>query len=316
VARVAVVIPCYQSARFLRETVESVTAQSLPEWSLVVVDDGSADDPRATIADLLERDPRLHFVTQANHGVARARNQGVEVAGPADHYLFLDADDVLEPTMLERLVARLDRHPEAAGAYCAVSFIDEAGAPLPVGGWGERLRPTRFGVGTIPDEVAITPFEAIYCLAGVVPSVMLMRAESFKRTPGWDESFGQGFEDTMMFLHLALQGELHHVPAPLVRHRRYEGQSSADHQRHAAQVVRLYKWWEDPPGLGAADLAVVRRAQRFRERRVIPRRALSAARRLLAEGRVAEAARHIGGAARIAIRSHVGRRDAGRFLGR
>lgn len=298
-SRVAIVVPCYQSARYLADTVASVRAQTLTDWTLVVVDDGSTDDPAGAIADAVAADPRISLVRQDNRGVAAARNTGARVAGPSAYLHFLDADDILEPTMLERLVDWLECHSDVGMAFCRPRFIDANGYPTTIS-WMPRLRPKRrLGVELIPDDEPTTPFASVFCLAGIVPSLSVMRRQLFEKIGGWDESFGQHYEDTLLFLQIALHSEIHYVPAPLVRHRRHAGQSTADVSKFATQEAKLYARFRDPSNLPDDQAVLVRAAWRFRERRLLPRRAFNAALESLRTGRPITAARFLGGAGRI-----------------
>jgi glycosyltransferase involved in cell wall biosynthesis len=300
--RVAIVVPCYQSARYLPETVASVQAQTLTDWQLLVVDDGSTDDPGSTIRRAVASDPRVTFTRQENRGVASARNAGAASIGPSEYVLFLDADDVLEPSMLSTLVGWLDVHHEAGMAYCRPAFIDEFGRPA-ASSWAPRLKRARFGITSIPDEQPLTPFVSIFCLAGIVPSVTLMRRELFDAVGGWDESFGQHYEDTLLFLRLALRAEVHYVDRPLVRHRRHPGQSTGNPSKFARQEHKLYARFRDVSSLDPAQRAIVQDAWKFRERRLIPRRAGRAAIENVRAGRALTGARFLAGAARIALGS-------------
>ena len=96
---------------------------------------------------------------------------------------------------------------------------------VPSGRWIRKLDPDE------PD----TPFVSVFCLAAIVPSLVLIRRSAYCLTPGWDEGFGQPFEDTNLFLHVALVSRIHHLPEPLVRHRRHVSQSTADLDRLAGQ---------------------------------------------------------------------------------
>jgi hypothetical protein len=138
----------------------------------------------------------------------------------------------------------------------------------------------------------------VFCLAAIVPSLAMIRRSVYCQTPAWDEEFGQPFEDTNLFLQIALSSRIHHVPEPLVRHRRHAGQSTADLDRLAGQERRLYERWRDPDGLDEAQRETVRSARRFREHRLIPAQAISAARRSLRERRPLQALRFLAGGAR------------------
>jgi glycosyltransferase involved in cell wall biosynthesis len=307
-ARIGVVIPCFESARFVREAVASVLNQTLEDWKLVVVDDGSTDDPAGALDDLLQNDARMRFVRQQNRGVASARNRGVAELGPTQYLLFLDADDILEPQMLAMLTSWLDEHPSAGVAHCRASFIDAGGRPMPDQRWAPRLTPSRWGVAIVDDDEPVTPFAAIFCLAGIVPSMSVIRRSTYDATPGWDESFGQHYEDTLLLLQLALLGDVHQVARPLVRHRRHSGQSTADSTRFESQERKLYDRFRDVSDLRPEHAAVVRDAWRFRERRVVPYLAVGGARRELRAGRPLKAARFVLGAARTVARSVISER--------
>ncbi len=105
---VAVVIPCYRYAHFLREAVHSVLAQTWPNVRIVIVDDGSPDDTAAVAAQLIAAHPqaRIELVRQQNQGLAAARNAGVR-ATASPFVLPLDADDKLHPEAIERLLRAL-----------------------------------------------------------------------------------------------------------------------------------------------------------------------------------------------------------------
>src|SRR5262245_32189970 len=80
--RVSVVIPTYNSASFLRPTLERVLAQTFSDWELVIYDDGSSDDTMLVCEAVTGGDPRARIVRGTNGGVARARNSGFEATTP------------------------------------------------------------------------------------------------------------------------------------------------------------------------------------------------------------------------------------------
>ena len=119
---IAVIITTYNQARFLEESIQSCLRQSRPPDEIIVVDDGSADDP----ASVAERHPNVRLIAQSNRGLAAARNAGF-AASISDYITFLDADDRLLSEALEMGERMLARHPEAILAYGAYRFISATG---------------------------------------------------------------------------------------------------------------------------------------------------------------------------------------------
>src|SRR5205085_1356900 len=91
-------IPCYNGARFLRETLHSVLRQTYPVHEVIVIDDGSTDESASIAASF---GSPVRVIRQANHGESIARNRGIELA-VGDWIALLDADDIWEPSKLER----------------------------------------------------------------------------------------------------------------------------------------------------------------------------------------------------------------------
>lgn len=105
--RVSVIMPVYNAAGFLEETIASVSAQSLTDWELLVVDDGSSDGSADILARLAASDPRIRPLSSGgNQGAGAARN--LAMAAARGRYLaFLDADDLWHPEKLTRQVAAM-----------------------------------------------------------------------------------------------------------------------------------------------------------------------------------------------------------------
>jgi glycosyltransferase involved in cell wall biosynthesis len=111
---VSVIIPCYNCESYLEETIRSVRKQTYPDVELVLVDDGSTDGTQGIIERHSE-DAVCHF--GPNRGVSAARSTGTELAS-GDYIQYLDADDHLRPTALERRIESLEE-AEADVAYSA-----------------------------------------------------------------------------------------------------------------------------------------------------------------------------------------------------
>jgi glycosyltransferase involved in cell wall biosynthesis len=116
-ARVDVVIPCYNYGHFLTDCVQSVLAQQGVEVNALVIDDGSTDRSAAVASALCERDARVRLISlPKNVGMIPAVNRGIdEVTG--DYFVKLDADDLLPPGSLKRSISLLERHPNVGFVY-------------------------------------------------------------------------------------------------------------------------------------------------------------------------------------------------------
>lgn len=120
----SVVMPAYNVAPFILESVQSVLGQTFRDLELIVVDDGSHD---GTADQLLSvKDSRLQIIRQANGGSSSARNSGIEF-GTGEYIGFIDADDLWLPNKLEAHISFLERHPEVDLTFSRSELIDEDG---------------------------------------------------------------------------------------------------------------------------------------------------------------------------------------------
>jgi len=123
--RLSVIVPSYNTAPYVRDTLASLFAQTMRELEVIVVDDGSRDDSLAVLAGIA--DSRLTVAVQANRGLAGSRNSGLLLAR-APLVGFCDADDLWYARKAERHLALLADQPEVGLTYSFSAYIDEAGA--------------------------------------------------------------------------------------------------------------------------------------------------------------------------------------------
>jgi glycosyltransferase involved in cell wall biosynthesis len=124
-ARVCVIIPVCNGAKYLAEAIQSVLAQTFTDYSILVIDDGSKDNS----ADIAAAFPGVHVIRQANAGVSAARNRALrETRG--EYVVLLDSDDRLLPRALEIGVGLLDKRPDLGFVYGFHESIDGAGKTL------------------------------------------------------------------------------------------------------------------------------------------------------------------------------------------
>ncbi|TCQ12412.1 glycosyltransferase involved in cell wall biosynthesis [Rhizobium sp. PP-F2F-G36] len=185
--QVSVVIPLFNRAHLIGATLQSVMAQSFQDFEVIVVDDGSGDDPRAAIATV--DDARIRLVRQENQGASVARNRGVQEARGA-FVAFLDSDDRFLPHHLATMVELLTGRPDAA-AYAQV-----------IADRGENrtfVKPSR---GIRDDE---TMADYLVCRGGFVQTSTLVVSRSWALTVPYRPDVGFG-DDTDIAIRLSLAG--------------------------------------------------------------------------------------------------------------
>ena len=228
---ISIIIPCYNHGHYLDRALESVLAQTMPDWEVIVVDDGSTDDTRAVVRAYA--DGRVRYLYQENQGLAGARNTGIDHAR-GNYLAFLDADDEWEPPFLERCVAVLEADDSLAGVYTRVTFIDEDGRRL--------LR-----LGAQPATRA--SFRERLLQGGFFPpSSVLVRRETVEMVGRFDPDL-TSLEDWDLWLRLSEEHEMEGIPDPLARYRVSPGSMSTNVARiYRNQMVILDKYFGPAEG--------------------------------------------------------------------
>lgn len=120
---ISVIVPVFNSEKYLRACVESICAQTFSSLEIILIDDGSTDSSGSLCDEMAELDPRIMVVHTPNRGVSAARNKGLELAS-GSHIIFVDSDDALHP-MLAQTFVRLLSDFSAECASCA--FTPDSG---------------------------------------------------------------------------------------------------------------------------------------------------------------------------------------------
>jgi len=199
VPAVSIVIPCYKQAELLPDAVESVVAQTLTDWELVIVDDGSPDDTEQVAEALAARHPtkNIRVVRQDNAGLSSARNAGIAVTR-GEYVLPLDADDRIAPTMLERTHRLLEENPRVAIAYTDIRRFGDDDTVVRVREFSPLILP------------AVNCFS--YC--------SLYRREVWEAVGGYNSNMVHGYEDWDFWVGAVEHGyRARRIPDPLVEYR-------------------------------------------------------------------------------------------------
>lgn len=228
--KVSVIMIFRDAAAYINEAVESVCMQTLADWELILVDDGSTDGSTALAGQWVERDPAriryLHHEGHANLGMSASRNAGV-AAARGEYVAFLDADDIYLPCRLEEHVGLLDAHPAVAAVQGRLWYWH---------GW-------QSGAGTSEDVAEAPPMgdfqgivEAPVLLrlllassGATAPGIcsLTMRTRIFRALEGGDPAFRDLFEDQVLWAKLYLAHPVWVSQALLARYRQHPASTTA-----------------------------------------------------------------------------------------
>lgn len=122
---ISVIMPAYNAAKFIAESINSVIAQTYTHWELIIVDDGSEDDLKIIVEKFSDKDTRIKYVYQQNSKQGKARNTGIENA-KGELIAFIDADDIWKPQLLEKQI-ELITSTGADLVFSNIIIIDKEG---------------------------------------------------------------------------------------------------------------------------------------------------------------------------------------------
>ena len=193
---ISVICPCYNQDKFLGETIDSVLAQSLKNWEMIIVDDGSLDSSATIAQRYAQYNPRVKYVCQNNAGPSAARNHGVRESS-GKYIFFLDADDIISPNYLQLGVSYMDAHPECVCFFTEVEYF------------GEKTGLTNVKYMGYKNQLCQS---SLWCCG-------LMRRADFDRIGGFDENM-KGFEDWELYIRLLYNHDnIYIYPKPLFYYR-------------------------------------------------------------------------------------------------
>ena len=155
---VSIITPCYNGAKYISETIDSVIAQSDKDGEMIIVDDGSKDNSADIVRKYMEIEPRIKFYQQENAGSSAARNNGIRNCN-GQYIALLDADDLWEPDFLTEQIAFM-KEKNAVCVYSSYRLIDEKSKII--------LKPVKCKPEITTKNMLVTSY--IGCLTGLYDS--------------------------------------------------------------------------------------------------------------------------------------------------
>lgn len=199
---VSVILPTYNCARFLQESVGSILSQTYHPYEIIVVDDGSTDNTKEVLQTFMPRIKYLPF--EQNKGLPKARNIGIQSARGA-YIAFIDADDLWFPEKLQTDIEYFTQHPDTGMLYSRHLNIDEKGAVF------DGTTKNRLPSGDI--------FLQLFSEQNfIISSSVVARKEVFETTGLFDEQF-VNCQDWDMWLRIAFSFKVAGINKPLVKYR-------------------------------------------------------------------------------------------------
>lgn len=181
--KVSIIIPVYNSEKYLSETLKSVRKQTFTEWECVIINDGSVDNSEKVILENIKDDSRFNYIYQENTGVCIARNEAVNQS-VGEYILCLDADDLISANFLEETLKVLMSDDNIKIATSSVEYFGRSKG---------KLEMVSYDLGTLlaANQLVVTS---------------LFRREDFDRVGGFNQNMKEGLEDWDFWIAVLKEG--------------------------------------------------------------------------------------------------------------
>lgn len=220
-SEVSVVIPVYNSERYINEAIDSLIKQSFQDYEIIAIDDGSTDGTANVVKKYAGK---VKYIYQQNMGPASARNRGIKEAN-GRYIAFLDADDVSEKDRLETQVNAFKKNKDAGLVYSSLSFINEKGNKI-----SGIHRSKQYDSETFLGKMFTRNIM-------VSASVVMARKSLIEELGGFDENIHLS-EDYDMWLRMAKNNSIVYIDVPLVRYRRHSNNASINREENKTNEAK------------------------------------------------------------------------------
>ncbi len=184
---VSIIVPCYNQAKYLEESLQSVLDQKYTNWECIIVNDGSPDNTEQVAKKWCEIDKRFQYLKKENGGLSSARNAGIKICN-GEFILPLDADDIIHESFVSRLLPELNSNDSIDIVSCYSKFFFKKKENTV-----HELKP------------AGTTFHALLFENSLI-ATSLFRKKCWEEVGGYDEKMKKGFEDWEFWIALTKKG--------------------------------------------------------------------------------------------------------------
>jgi glycosyltransferase involved in cell wall biosynthesis len=219
--RVTVLMPAYNVGKYIAEAIRSVLDQDFPDFELLIVDDGSADDTRQVIATF--RDERIRLLVQEKKGISAALNAGLAEAR-GEYIARFDADDICLPQRLSRQTAYLDAHPDYVLTGSDAEYMSED---------GEHLFDFHCIAYSSPDVL-----NKLYDTCPFIHSAVMFRKKEVLQAGSYS-LYAHNFEDYFLWIQLVQFGKCCNLPETLIKVRINPDSATIDEKWRGRRFRRL-----------------------------------------------------------------------------
>ncbi|MCE3006813.1 MAG: glycosyltransferase family 2 protein [Bacteroidetes bacterium] len=234
--KVSIIVPAYNAEAFLAETLDSIQAQSLADFEVLVVDDGSTDQTK-DIAQSFLKDTRFQYFYKENTGVSATRNYGLERCR-GTYVCFFDADDLMLPDFLQACVATLEADSGKDGVYVAYEAFES--------GSNQPLSLVRYQ----PPGNEVVDLLTFNGQAGHPPSSVVVKTLAAQSVGGFDPALSTS-ADKDFWIRFAHSYRFAYCDRTLVRYRVHANQMHRNIDAMAKDMKHIYKKVKDHNLLGS-----------------------------------------------------------------
>ena len=217
--KVSIITPCYNDGEYIEETIRSIRAQTYTNWEMIIIDDGSDDANTLEILEKIQHEKDIRLLRTQRLRPAGARNAGISVAS-GEYILPVDADDLIEPTYIERAVEKMEANSQLGIVYCHADLFGEKNGP-----W--ELPDYNFDTMLLDNVIFVTA---------------LFRRSDWELVGGFRTSMKHGMEDYDFWLSiLELGREVCQLPETLFHYRIKASSRTTQFQQNAETVKETYR---------------------------------------------------------------------------